>query len=178
MGRVLLLVLLLCRALHAEEEGDFSLLNFTKSPLPRVAHTVNIVTGDWIDQASHQETSGPDPYIVGHSYVSSSSEQGSLASGWDFFHPSTLEVYQGKGIAYVLKSPEICPGEFSQEIIEKGHHHHPSLGKPTKPPEGDKPIAYPFRDYIHQNEATLVYREAGGSTYFFKGDDEAKPFTP
>ena len=134
MKRCLVLVLFLFHALYADEDQDFSLVNLTKSPIPRIAGTVNIITGDWIDQGAHQETSGPDPYIVGHSYVSSGEEKGCLSDSWDFLHPSTLDVYQPKGIFYVYKSPDALLETGQEQLspqtpfpLEKGSHrpsHH------------------------------------------------------
>jgi hypothetical protein len=163
MRRYLALALFLLQALYAEEEADFSLVNLTKSPIPRVAGTVNIVTGNWVDQSTHQMTTGPDPYIVGHSYISSSLEEGSLADGWDLLHPSTLEVFQPHGITYVLKSPTLPPPGSAPPMLEKGHHtsppHHPK--RPVKPHKDHR--AHRYAESFKKNEAKLVYRDSGGA---------------
>ena len=190
MKRCLFFLIVFCQSLVAEEEQDFSLVNLTKSPISRAAGAVNIITGNWVDQATHAQTSGPDPYVVGHSYISSSLEEGSLADGWDLYHPSELEVYQPRGIQYVSKCPPTIPFGDPQladvppmQLIELGCHHHkrelkpPKKQKPDKPPRDHKAHPYPLlRD--EPNDAKLLYREAGGAMYLFKGDNNAKHFRP
>ena len=197
MKRCLFLLLFVFHALVAEEEQDFSLVNLTKSPIPRVAGTVNIVTGNWVDQSSHQETTGPDPYVVAHSYISSSLEEGSLADGWDLYHPSELLVFQPQGIQYVRKSPsshdvdgleknDLSPF-FKGHIVSvpapfpitKGFRGRPPKPqKPHRPPRDSKADGYPMVYPTMENPAELVYREAGGATYVFTGDHYAEHFHP
>ena len=189
MKRCLFFLIVILHTLVAEEEHDFSLVNLTKSPIPRAAGTVNIVTGNWVDQAAHDATSGPDPYIIAHSYISSSLEEGSLADGWDLYHPSELEVFQPLGIFYILKSPPVFPLRSPAEeqpcqpaiLMEKGPHHTkkkpPPPQKPHQPPRDHKPDLYPLPPPKH-NEAKLLYREAGGAVFVFEGDDNAQHFHP
>lgn len=96
-------LLLACGILCAEEEPDLSLVNLIKNPIPRVAGSVNIITGHFVDQDTHHEVSGPDPYVIAHSYYSKSLDEGTISDGFDFYHPAELEVYQPKGISYVSK---------------------------------------------------------------------------
>ena len=188
--------LLLMSAFLAAEEGDspYSLVDYLKSPIPRAAGSVNVISGDWVDQTAHCETTGPDPYVVAHSYSSATSEEGTLADGWDFFHPSELEVHQPNGITYNEKSPRIgirppqidtvvpsastAPSTNGLEdtepspakaimAMEKGHHHHHHHHHHSTR------FAIPPRD-----PATLFYREAGGSTVVFETDDIKKGFHP
>jgi hypothetical protein len=190
MKRCFVLLICILHTLAAEEDQDFSLVNLTKSPIPRVAGTVNIVTGNWVDQSIHQETTGPDPYLVAHSYISSSLEEGSLADGWDLYHPSELEVYQPRGIIYIQKGLSATT-EGAEEsavvpfaMIAKGRHHQKTEA-PRKPPKPQKPQP-PHRDsradryplVTEDNAARLFYREAGGATFLFKGDDKAQHFHP
>ena len=79
--RHLVCSLLLTFNLLAADDGDSicSLVDYTKSPIPRIAGSVNVITGDWIDQAAHHEATGPDSYVVAHSYCSASLEEGTLA---------------------------------------------------------------------------------------------------
>lgn len=227
--------LLVLPFLGAEEEQEFSLVNYAKSPIPRVAGTVNVITGNWIDQGIDCQTTGPDPYLVGHAYVCSNLDPGSITVGWDFLHPSTLEVYQPAGITYILKSPPdipehnnpveaqvarpsqdptiqggpsevvscleyettsssppeiVEPGDKQQLtfVVEKGvrskkhDNKHPSdpLNKPHKPPQHHTSLGHPYReiDHMHGNDAKLLYREAGGAVFLFKGDVHAKHFEP
>jgi len=101
----ILLFLLLFVSLFGNDDAEFSLTNLSKSPIPKVAGTVNAISGHWVDQHYHDELSGPDALPIAHSYVSSSLEEGSLADGWDFFFPSDLVVYQPKGIVYTKNDP-------------------------------------------------------------------------
>ncbi len=95
--------MVLVSSLAAEDEIDFSLINEVKSPIERIAGSVNMVSGHWIDSEAHLENSGPDGVPLAHSYASSNVEEGSLADGWDLFFPSDLEVFQPRGITYTPK---------------------------------------------------------------------------
>lgn len=95
MVRVVSLFLLLSIVLLGEENSP-SLVNLTRQPIPRVFGTVNVISGDWVDQEVHEKPIGPDSLPIGHSYISSSLEEGTLSDGWDFFWPSTLEVYEAR----------------------------------------------------------------------------------
>jgi hypothetical protein len=130
-------LMIACQILCAEEEQSVSLVNMTKSPISRIAGSVNVISGNFVDQVSHLDTTGPESYSIAHSYVSSSEEEGSIADGWDFYHPTELEIYQPKGLA-----------------------HGDSL------------------DPTFDNEAIIYYRDAGGATIVFKGDNKAKHFKP
>jgi RHS repeat-associated protein len=163
--RRLVCSLLLAFNLLSAEEGDSagSLVDYLKSPIPRVAGSVNVITGDWIDQAAHYEATGPDPYVVAHSYCSASLEEGTLADGWDFFHPSELEVFQRRGITYNTKAPSAA----NPELVEK--EYHPGS---VPPPEDELPW------YRTDYSATLFYREAGGATVVFKTSHVPSGFHP
>jgi RHS repeat-associated protein len=97
--RILLASLLvLVQILFGQEE--FSLVNLSEGPWSRIHGSINVITGNWVDQTTHDQTTGPDSYAVAHTYISENGETGSLADGWDFFHPSELEVFQPEGITY------------------------------------------------------------------------------
>jgi hypothetical protein len=162
MKRCLLFLLCILHGLSGEEESPISLVNQTKSPIPRAAGSVNIISGNWVDQSAHHATSGPDPYVVAHSYISSSLEEGTLADGWDFFHPSDLEVFQPKGIYYNRKNLEGCPSIPKMACHRKGDGSPANVPPPT---------------WI-DNEATLYYRDAGGATILFTGTGMATGFYP
>lgn len=81
----------LCFSQVIAEEEAFSLVNLTQQPIRRVHGTVNVITGDWVDQEEHLKPTGPDSYAVGHSYVSSHICEGTLSDAWNFWWPSTLE---------------------------------------------------------------------------------------
>lgn len=189
MSRLAILLILLAHSLLAEVEQDYSLVNLTKSPIQRVAGAVNIITGNWVDQSTHHATTGPDPYVIGHSYISSSIEEGSLADGWDLYHPSTLEVYQPLGIHYVRKAVDISVLPFGGATvlepecfpIAKGCHSHHKPPKPQKPrrtPRDSKADRVPMIHPHDDNQSTLVYRDAGGASYVFTGDNYARHMRP
>jgi len=58
-----------------------SLINLTSLPSAIVNGCVNVITGDFIDTEQDDLVSGPDPYVLGHSYCSSSLEEGNLGDG-------------------------------------------------------------------------------------------------
>jgi len=95
--------MVLVSSLGAEDEIDFSLINEVKSPIEKIAGSVNMLSGHWIDSETHIENGGPDGVPLAHSYASSNVEEGSLADGWDLFFPSDLEVFQPRGITYTPK---------------------------------------------------------------------------
>ncbi|MCE5293944.1 MAG: hypothetical protein LLF94_04965 [Chlamydiales bacterium] len=98
-----------------------SLVNYTSMPSSTVNGCVNVISGDYIESGLEDEVSGPDPYLLGHNYCSSSLDEGNLGNGWTFFHQHFLEVFQEEGIQYVKKSTEytpqyfLCPITFSDE---------------------------------------------------------------
>jgi RHS repeat-associated protein len=155
----LLILLIIFSSLSGEEE-TFSLVNQAKSPILRVAGSVNIISGNWVDQSTHYLTTGPDPYAVAHNYISSSLEEGNLADGWDLYHPSDLEVFQPRGIQYNSKDVS-C-----DEAMEKGARYQ-GVGKlGAQLPE--------------HNRVTVFYRDAGGATVVFKSinSNETYNFAP
>jgi hypothetical protein len=68
--RHLVCSLLLTLNLLSADEGDpiCSLVDYTKSPIPRIAGSVNVITGDWIDHIHNGpikvESSGIWPAIL------------------------------------------------------------------------------------------------------------------
>lgn len=162
MKRCLFFLLCLFQVLSAEQEEEpISLVNQIKSPISRAAGSVNIISGNWVDQTIHYEISGPDPYVVAHSYISSSIEEGTLADGWDFFHPSELEVFQPKGINYITKKVDRFPIRNSKSGLRK-----------------DILPIVPYVPPLDNNKATLFYRDAGGATVVFKSPFPRGEFKP
>lgn len=94
---LVLSLLFVFNSLHSIEDSPLSLVNLTEQPLARVHGTVNVISGDWVDQDVHERPSGPDSYAIGHSYTSNNSDKGSLSDGWDFLWPSVLETTGGDG---------------------------------------------------------------------------------
>jgi len=51
----ILLFLLFFTSLFSDDNAEFSLTNLSKSPIPKVAGTVNAISGHWVDQHYHDE---------------------------------------------------------------------------------------------------------------------------
>lgn len=90
MVRALFALFLCFSLLFAEEEEPAPLVNLTRQPIPRVFGTVNVISGDWVDQEIHEQPTGPDAPAIGHSYISSHIARGSISNGWEFLWPSKL----------------------------------------------------------------------------------------
>jgi hypothetical protein len=88
------------------EDAVPSLVNLTALPSAVVNGCVNVITGDLCDTEEDDMVSGPDPYILGHSYCSSSLEEGNLGDGWNFLHYHFLEVCQEGRINFTPKGQE------------------------------------------------------------------------
>ncbi|MBS0637171.1 MAG: hypothetical protein JSS12_06645 [Verrucomicrobia bacterium] len=81
-----------------------SLVNLTSMPTAIVNGSVNVITGDLCEYDEEDMLFATDPYVLGHTYFSSSLERGSLGDGWNFLHHQLLSVYQPNEISYT-KSP-------------------------------------------------------------------------
>lgn len=105
---------------QAEEDGPPSLVNLTDQPIARVHGTVNVITGDWVDQDIHEQPSGPDVYPIGHAYTTSSYGEGNLSDSWNFLWPSVLE--------YTITIPHLPDGSPVPNIppIVRGQTYPPS----------------------------------------------------
>ncbi|MBS0637386.1 MAG: hypothetical protein JSS12_07730 [Verrucomicrobia bacterium] len=95
-------------AAEVHDDAVPSLVNLTSIPSAVVNGTVNVISGDFVECNQDDIVSGPDPYILGHSYASSSLQEGNLGSGWNFLHYHLLEVYQPDRIEYVKKGGSNC----------------------------------------------------------------------
>ncbi len=81
-----------------------SLVNLTSLPSAIVNGCVNVISGDYYEyEQDDTVSSATDPYILGHSYASTSLDEGNLGTGWNFLHYHLLEVYQPDRIEYVRK---------------------------------------------------------------------------
>ncbi len=88
-------------SLHTEDTASDapSLVDYINGGIPRVHDTVSILSGAWVDQACHAvDKSAVDPYQIGHAYSSNSIDEGTLADGWEFFHPSEIDIIVPQGI--------------------------------------------------------------------------------
>ena len=106
--------LLFCASVFADDEPQYtpietqvqdnaieSLVNMSALPSSLVAGCVNVITGDFCESSLADTVSGPEPYPLGHSYCSSSLEEGSLGDGWNFMHYNKLEVFQYPRVQYI-----------------------------------------------------------------------------
>ena len=106
--RLLFLIACFTHHIHAKEGENpnptgpepTSLVNRTAGPSAIVNGSVNAISGDYNYSSVDYTLTGPDPYILGRSYSSSSNEKLTLGTGWSFFHPTTLQVFQPEGINY------------------------------------------------------------------------------
>lgn len=119
MLRVMSLCFVFCLSVLAADDGERTavpsevhdnavpcLVNLTSLPSALVNGCVNVITGDLIEYDQDDIVSGPEAYVLGHSYCSSSLEEGNLGDGWNFLHHHFLEVYQPGRISYVRKDLE------------------------------------------------------------------------
>lgn len=101
------------------DERPPTLINMTALPSSIVNGSVNVITGDYLISDVDYTVAGPDPYVLGHSYSSSSLEPGSMGRGWNFHHQHMLEVYQQGGITYNKnKDGADCGGPIFTYLIE------------------------------------------------------------
>ncbi len=120
-----------------------SLVEYMNGGIPRVHDTVSIISGSWVDQGLHAvDKAIVEPYRVGHTYSSNSLEEGTLAHGWEFFHPSEIHVHKGinetiltsyesGGAVFQFKSLDY--GKSFKPILEKtGFFHISSISNPTR----------------------------------------------
>ncbi len=101
-----LLFACICNLSTAEDKAPPSLVDLSHSPIPRVAGSVNLVSGNYVDQTVHHVTSGVDPYRVGTSYVSSSDSR-------DLFHDDCC----GPSPHAWGKLALLCPSSISTRTI-------------------------------------------------------------
>ncbi|MBS0636374.1 MAG: hypothetical protein JSS12_02590, partial [Verrucomicrobia bacterium] len=152
MRIALLLFTFFCLSLFADDEfvqQDVeihpdalpSLINLTSLPSAIVNGCVNVISGDLYEYEQDDTVSGGNsPYMLGHSYASSSLEEGNLGAGWNFLHYHLLEVFQPDRIQYVKKGgksmPYLCPFELTEIYKE-------CIGKRTLFPEAIEALSPP-----------------------------------
>lgn len=91
---IILSTLCCCPVISAEDSFSkpLSFVEMTEKPLPVMHGSVNVVSGEYIEEGTECVVSGPDPYVLGHSYVSSHGEQESIGRGFAFSHYHLLKV--------------------------------------------------------------------------------------
>lgn len=134
-----------------------SLVNLTALPSSIVNNSVNVISGDYLEHDVDYVVSGPDPYVLGHIYCSSSLEEGTLSNGWNFHHHYFLQVYQPDEVNFAATDP----------------HKH-SLHKNRK---GQCVHGVDSAEDRAKNDFTYLYLvEPSGSRLLFEGDGWAHNF--
>ena len=124
------------------QEGP-SLSDYMNSGVPRVHDAVSILSGAWVDSSYHAvDTSAIDPYRLGHHYSSNSSEEGSLADGWEFFHPSEVEIivaervvlyaYESGGAMISFHASSRSSNDFTPQLRGTGYTFISSIASPAR----------------------------------------------
>src|SRR5262245_15132507 len=91
--------------IESEDASLFSLVDSINSPVPHVHGTVSLLSGAWLECSTPMSDGNTvDPYHVGYRYASSSLDGGTLGSGWEFFHPSEVEIFEPRTLS---NDPEI-----------------------------------------------------------------------
>lgn len=148
MSRAFFLILFFLRTFsmcYGEEGNAPSLVNLTKQPIPRIFGTVNVVSGDWVDQERHEMPSGHDSLPIAHSYTTSSLDEGNLSDAWNFSWPSTLtqyNTYEHDNIAFLyVREAGGAVYKFTRDsykdpfkpVLEKtGYTHISSIDTPLR----------------------------------------------
>ncbi len=79
------------------EEPGVSLVDYVNSSMPRIHNSVSIISGAWVESATPMsDATAVDPYQLGYGYASTSLDEGTLGDGWDYFHPSEVEIIEPK----------------------------------------------------------------------------------
>ncbi len=102
-----------------------SLVNLTSMPTAVVNGCVNVISGDLCESDEEDVIYSPDPYVLGHTYFSSSLDEGNLGAGWNFLHYHLIEVYQPNRISYTKDSHISVPYLLPLDVInifEKDSH--------------------------------------------------------
>ncbi len=149
-----------------------SLTDYMNSGIPRVHDAVSIISGAWVDNACHAvDTSTVDPYKVGHVYSSKSMQEGSLADGWEFFHPSKIVIfrdgkpsrpvkfyiYEAGGATFTFESKDRYKCNFKPVIKNVGYTFASSIASPNR--------LSPFNTHINwNNKDGVVTLTLGDST--------------
>lgn len=101
MRIILWIILVLCtlsysRLIPSDDlfPEPLSFVRMTEKPLSTQNGSVNVISGEYIEAGTECIVSGPDPYILGHSYVSSHGEQESIGRCSSFSHYHLLKVIQ------------------------------------------------------------------------------------
>jgi RHS repeat-associated protein len=138
----------------------------TTEPTSIVNGSVNAITGDFLEGSCDYMLSGPDPYVVGRNYTSSSSDRqtlsngwrfyqgNNLATGWSFHHSYSLKVYQPEGINFTKSFKD--DGSLARVKRLHGKHLAPTYDE------------NPYTD--------LYVVEPSGGKILFTGDGWAEDF--
>lgn len=79
--------------LQQDEEAGISLVDCINTAVPKVHGSVSVISGALVEsQIPLTDSASVDPYQLGYGYASSSIDEGTLADGWEFFHPTEIEI--------------------------------------------------------------------------------------
>ena len=97
---ILLLLLIFTTSIWSDDKNNDiqapSIVEYMNGAVPFVHDTVSIISGAWLDHGLHSvDKAVVEPYRVGHVYSSNSLRSGTLADGWEFFHPTKIHVWEG-----------------------------------------------------------------------------------
>jgi len=119
-----------------------SLVNLTAAPSSFVNNSVNAMSGDYIFSSQEYISSGPDPYMLGATNISSSEMKSSIGYSTDFQHLHLLKVFQPAGI------------EFKDPMSPKKNYTHLYIFEPF----GGKIL---FRGSKHGKHLEPVLKDTG-----------------
>ncbi len=170
-----------------------SVVNITSLPSAVVNGCVNVISGDYYEYEQDDVVSGGSaPYVLGHSYASTSLEEGNLSAGWNFLHHHLLEVYQPGRIEYVRKdafktTPYLYPFEMTElykactgKKLLFPHEIQKSSIDPEEHPLFAKPIDFLQNNIVEKSSSTAIddpiflslYDPSGGRLLYVTSYDE------
>ncbi len=172
------------------------LVNQLSTPNSVVNQTVSVITGDFVYSSRDYELTGPDAYVLGHSYSSSNKNSSNLGKGWNFHHAIKFQVYQPCGIHFTKDTADqdfwssliqhdeeealIDDEESEEELVDEINDLDPELlaveeafidgffDREEKGPPS--PLRSPY------TIATVA--ESGGGQLLFKGKGSVHSFKP
>ncbi len=133
MSRPILMLLCTCMwaTICTKEQPQpetVSLVNRTSGPSSIANGSVNVITGNYVESGTDYVVSGPDLYVLGHTYINTDLEGGNLGFGWTFHHNHRLEVFMPRGLlipkgserAWYSSEDEFEREYFNEEYMPKG----------------------------------------------------------
>jgi len=149
----------------------------TAGPLAMINGSVNAITGNYSYSSIDYTLSGPDPYVLGRSYVNASDEMLNLGLGWSFYHPDSLQVHQPHGIGRSKDLESILIEEVTDAaILDSMRQFELDVMRGTFDYVASKEERY--RGYEINPYTDITLTEPGGSKLFYRGDGSMRHFEP